>query len=67
MKIVLDRISLIEVIFVLILDFRLKFDSVVFINSVKLDSYGSVVSNLLNGIFEKVGLFIFVVSSFLVY
>lgn len=39
----------------------------VFINSVKLDSYGSVVSNLLNGIFEKVGLFIFVVSSFLVY
>lgn len=65
MKIVLEKVNFIEVILVLNLDFRFKLGSVVFFGSIRLGSYGSVVSGILNGIFENfVGFFIFVVSLF---
>lgn len=67
MKTVLDRTSSTEVIPALTLDSRLKSDSVASINSAKSDSYGSVASNLSNGISEKAGSFTSVASSFSVH
>lgn len=66
MRIVLDKVSFIEVIIVLNLDIRLKLGSFVFFGSFNFDSYVSVVSSILNGIYEKVSLFIFVVSIYFI-
>lgn len=63
MKTVLEKTSSTEVISALTLDSRLKSDSVASLGSARSDSYGSVASNISNGIFEKAGSYTSVVGA----